>query len=173
MYVYYLRNLYLDNRLIEPGALTMAGERDRPRRRSTMPAYVYASRDDHIVPWRSAYRTTALLGGDVTFVLGASGHIAGVINPPAKSAAQLLDQRAHHRRCRRLARARATAVPGSWWPHWAAWLAAHGGAHAARRRAKRGNATLSAARAGARALRAREAGDPRRPPPQRTLRDAA
>ncbi len=47
-----------------------------------MPVYVYASREDHIVPWRSAYRTTALVGGDVTFVLGASGHIAGVVNPP-------------------------------------------------------------------------------------------
>ncbi len=55
-----------------------------------MPSYVYASRDDHIVPWRSAYRTTALLGGDCTFVLGASGHIAGVINPPQPIAPQLL-----------------------------------------------------------------------------------
>ena len=50
-----------------------------------MPAYIYASREDHIVPWRSAYRTVGLLGGDPTFVLGASGHIAGVINPASKN----------------------------------------------------------------------------------------
>ena len=126
MYVYYLRNLYLDNRLIEPGALTMAGERI-DLSAVTMPTYVYASHDDHIVPWRSAYRTTALLGGDVRFVLGASGHIAGVINPPDK-----------HRRnywTNELVTddaddwfARADHHPGSWWPDWADWLGAHGGA---------------------------------------------
>ncbi len=82
MYVYYLREMYLDNRLREPNALTMAGARiDLSKIR--MPVYVYASRDDHIVPWRSAFRTTALVGGETTFVLGASGHIAGVVNPPA------------------------------------------------------------------------------------------
>jgi polyhydroxyalkanoate synthase len=125
-YVYYLANMYLDNRLREPGALTMAGAQiDLSRVR--VPAYVYASRDDHIVPWRSAYRTTALLGGDCAFVLGASGHIAGVINPPqpprrnywcndliTDAADDWLD--------------RAQSVPGSWWPHWADWLAPHGGA---------------------------------------------
>src|SRR4029450_2722022 len=81
MYVYYLRNLYLDNKLREPGALTMCGV-PVDLSRISIPVYVLASRDDHIVPWRSAYRTTALVGGDVTFVLAASGHIAGVINPP-------------------------------------------------------------------------------------------
>jgi polyhydroxyalkanoate synthase len=124
-YVYYLRNLYLDNRLREPGALTMAGERiDLGRIR--VPAYVYASRDDHIVPWRSAYRTTALLGGDVTFALGASGHIAGVVNPPEKQRrnywvndARTKDPDAWF--------AAAASRPGSWWPHWEAWLARHAG----------------------------------------------
>jgi polyhydroxyalkanoate synthase len=126
MYVYYLRHLYLDNALIEPNALTMAGERI-DLGRVTMPAYVYASRDDHIVPWRSAYRTTALLGSDdVAFVLGASGHIAGVINPPEK-------KRRNYWTNERLANeaddwlSRAREVPGSWWPHWSAWLAGHGG----------------------------------------------
>jgi polyhydroxyalkanoate synthase len=125
MYVYYLRNLYLDNRLREPGALTMAGERiDLGRVRA--PAYVYASQDDHIVPWRSAYRTTALLGGDVTFALGASGHIAGVVNPPEKQ------RRQHWVNGERASDAddwlaRAECRPGSWWPHWEAWLARHAG----------------------------------------------
>jgi polyhydroxyalkanoate synthase len=133
MYVYYLRNMYLDNKLIEHGALTMAGERI-DLARVTMPAYVYASQGDHIVPWRSAYRTTALLGGDVTFVLGASGHIAGVINPPEP-------ERRHHWTNELVTDdaddwlARALRHPGSWWPHWAAWLAPHGGAMRAAPRA--------------------------------------
>ncbi len=109
MYVYYLRNLYLDNRLHRARCADDVRRAHRSRRGSPLPAYVYASRDDHIVPWRSAYRTTALLGGEPTFVLGASGHIAGVVNPPAKGPAQLLDQRAPHRPARRLARARELA----------------------------------------------------------------
>jgi len=118
--------------LREPGSLTMAGAAI-DMSRITIPAYVYASRDDHIVPWRSGFRTTQLLGGDCTFVLGASGHIAGVINPPdpprrnywtnellTDTPDDWLD--------------RAASLTGSWWPHWHAWLAGHGGArHAAPR----------------------------------------
>ena len=145
---YYLRNMYLDNQLREPGALTMAGA-PIDLSRITIPAYVYASRDDHIVPWRSAYRTTALVGGDCTFVLGASGHIAGVINPPQPPRRNywtndLITDAADDWL------ARAESVPGSWWPHWHAWLAGHGGARqrsAAAHRQRR----LSAAGAGARA----------------------
>ncbi|MEO8303214.1 MAG: alpha/beta fold hydrolase, partial [Betaproteobacteria bacterium] len=126
MYVYYLRNMYLDNRLREPGALTMAGE-TIDLSRVAVPTYVVASRDDHIVPWRAAYRTVGLLGGDMRFVLGASGHIAGVVNPPSKNrrsfwtnphlcaaADEWLDQAQSHQ--------------GSWWPDWGGWLARHGGA---------------------------------------------
>jgi polyhydroxyalkanoate synthase subunit PhaC len=126
MYVYYLRNLYLDNRLIEPGALTMAGVRI-DLSKVAVPTYVYASHDDHIVPWRSGYRATALFDGDVTFVLGASGHIAGVINPPDK-------ERRHYWTNDLVTDdpddwlARTQRHPGSWWPHWAAWLERHGGA---------------------------------------------
>jgi polyhydroxyalkanoate synthase len=91
-----------------------------------IPAYVYASREDHIVPWRSAYRTTGLLGGDPCFVLGASGHIAGVINPPQPAKRnywtnELLTDDADDWF------ARAEQHPGSWWPHWYAWIAEHGG----------------------------------------------
>jgi polyhydroxyalkanoate synthase len=126
MYAYYVREMYIANRLREPGALTMLGE-PVDLGRITMPAYVYASRDDHIVPWRSAYRTTSLVGGDCTFVLGASGHIAGVVNPPMPVRRQhwtndlLTDDPDEW-----LARAR--EVPGSWWTHWDPWLEAHGGA---------------------------------------------
>ncbi|HEX8009927.1 MAG TPA: class I poly(R)-hydroxyalkanoic acid synthase [Casimicrobiaceae bacterium] len=125
MYAYYLRNMYLDNRLREPGALTMCGEAVDLSRVS-MPTYVYASREDHIVPWRTAYRTIELLGGDVGFVLGASGHIAGVVNPPEKNKRNywtnglLTDDPDDWL-------ARAQSHSGSWWPHWAAWLAEHAG----------------------------------------------
>jgi polyhydroxyalkanoate synthase len=126
MYARYLRDFYVDNRLREPGALTMAGE-PVDLGRIVVPTYVYASRDDHIVPWRSAWRTTGLVGAtDVTFVLGASGHIAGVVNPPEPSRRShwvndLLPDDAD------AWLARADEVPGSWWPHWWRWLAPHGG----------------------------------------------
>ena len=125
MYAYYLEQLYLENRLREPGALTMAGAKI-DLRRIEMPAYVYASRDDHIVPWRTAYRTTSLVGGEATFVLGASGHIAGVVNPPSPIRrnywlhdALPADPDAWL--------AQAQRVAGSWWPHWYRWLAPYGG----------------------------------------------
>jgi polyhydroxyalkanoate synthase len=125
MYVYYIEHLYLDNALRTPGALTMLGERI-DLRAIDIPTYIYASRDDHIVPWRSAYRSVDLLGGDNTFVLGASGHIAGVVNPP----------QAHKRNY--WTRDGVDATPeswfehaqshaGSWWPHWYRWLARHAG----------------------------------------------
>lgn len=129
MYVYYLRNLYLDNKLRVPGALEMAGE-SIDLTRIQAPAYVYASREDHIVPWRSAYRTTGLLGGEVTFVLGASGHIAGVVNPPASGKRNYwINERPADDPDTWFAQS--TLVAGSWWPHWYAWLAPHGGAHRA------------------------------------------
>jgi polyhydroxyalkanoate synthase len=134
MYAYYLRSMYLDNKLREPGALTMAGAAI-DLSRITIPAYVYASREDHIVPWRSAFETTRLLSGDCTFVLGASGHIAGVINPPHPPRRNywtndLITDVADDWL------ARAQSVHGSWWPHWHDWLAGQGGArHAAPRRA--------------------------------------
>ena len=125
MYAYYLRNMYLDNRLREPRALTMCGK-PIDLSRIAMPSYVYASRDDHIVPWRSAYRTIGLVGGDVSFALGASGHIAGVVNPPQKKRnfwtnALLTDDPDEWL-------ARAQSYPGSWWPNWTEWLVEHAGA---------------------------------------------
>lgn len=120
MYVYYLRNLYLDNRLREPDALTMAGA-SIDLGRITVPTYVLATRDDHIVPWRSAYQTTQVLSGDTAFVLGASGHIAGVINPPSPPRRQFwTNDRTTADPDEWLDRASAT--PGSWWPHWRDWL---------------------------------------------------
>jgi len=92
-----------------------------------LPAYVLAARDDHIVPWRTAYQSTQLLGGESTFVLVASGHIAGVVNPAA------VRRRNHWLNAALPAAADewlagASEHAGSWWPHWSGWLAAHGGA---------------------------------------------
>jgi polyhydroxyalkanoate synthase len=125
MYLQYLRDLYLDNRLREHDAMTMAGA-PIDLARVTLPTYVLAAREDHIVPWRSAYRATALLGRSPTFVLGASGHIAGVVNPPEKR------QRSYWTSAALPADAEqwlagATITAGSWWPHWSAWLAPYGG----------------------------------------------
>ena len=125
MYAYYLREMYLRNRLRERGALTMLGEPvDLSRIRC--PAYVFATRDDHIVPWKSAWRSTALLGGDMTFVLGASGHIAGVVNPPDPPRRNYWTHELPAGDADAWL-ARAQRIDGSWWPHWSAWLAHHAG----------------------------------------------
>lgn len=131
MYCYYLRNMYLENRLKEPGALRAAGV---PLDLSavSVPAYFLATREDHIVPWRTAYRSLDVFGGDSkVFVLGASGHVAGIVNPPAKgrrsywiSADASMDSYPKDPDAW-LAGARETM--GSWWPHWTAWLAQHSG----------------------------------------------
>jgi polyhydroxyalkanoate synthase len=125
MYCWYLRHTYLQNELRQPGKLTVCGEKV-DLGSIDAPTYIYGSREDHIVPWMAAYASTGILNSKRRFVLGASGHIAGVINPasknkrcywvndqlPAQSDAWL---------------AGATEKPGSWWSDWAAWLATHGG----------------------------------------------
>ncbi len=126
MFCWYLRNTYLENRLMQPGALQVCGQQV-DLRSIKLPTYVYASREDHIVPWEAAYRNTQVLDGKVRFVLGASGHIAGVINPPAKG------RRSHWIGSGALPAdpkrwlERAEERPGSWWPDWAHWLQGHAG----------------------------------------------
>jgi polyhydroxyalkanoate synthase len=120
-----LRNGYLENKLREPGKVMVC---DVPLDLAdiTVPAYLYASREDHIVPWKTAYVARLLLGGPTTFALGASGHIAGVINPPAKKKRNYwIEGAPADDGDEWLAAAR--SVPGSWWPHWHEWLAAFGG----------------------------------------------
>ncbi len=120
MYCWYLRHTYLQNDLKVPGRLTVCGEKvDLGSIQA--PVFVYGSREDHIVPWMSAYKSVPLFKGKRTFVLGASGHIAGVINPPAKG------KRSHWTNDKVPATAEAwfdsaTEHPGSWWPVWADWL---------------------------------------------------
>jgi polyhydroxyalkanoate synthase len=125
MYAYYLRNTYQDNKLCKPDALTMLGE-PVSLKRLKMPAFVFAAREDHIVPWRGAYKSARTLGGDITFVLGASGHIAGTINPASKN------KRSYWMNDKLGADAEkwfvaARELPGSWWSVWSKWLRPHGG----------------------------------------------
>jgi polyhydroxyalkanoate synthase len=132
MYCWYLRNTYLENKLREPGGTVQCGV-PVDLSRIDAPAFVYASREDHIVPWKTAYAGTRLLGGETRFVLGASGHIAGVINPPAR-------KKRNHWTGELAADAGtwldgAQSVDGSWWPAWTGWLATHAGAKVAARRA--------------------------------------
>ncbi len=86
-----MRNLYLDNSLRVPGKLEMCGQRI-DLGKLEMPVYVLATREDHIVPWEASYQSTRILGGPVRFVLGASGHIAGVDQSGCEEQAQLLGQ---------------------------------------------------------------------------------
>jgi polyhydroxyalkanoate synthase len=120
MYCWYIRNMYLENNLREPNRLTMCNT-SVDLGRVDLPAYVLATVEDHIVPWRSAYRTTGLFGGDTRFVLGASGHIAGVINPASKNKRSYW---VSTDRCDDPATwlAGADEKPGSWWNDWIAWL---------------------------------------------------
>ncbi|MFA5521864.1 MAG: class I poly(R)-hydroxyalkanoic acid synthase [Castellaniella sp.] len=129
-FAWYFRNAYLENNFIKPGHLSVDGV-PIDLARVDVPAYLYASREDHIVPWESAHATTRILPDVQRFVLGASGHVAGVINPPSRnrrhywvydedkavtgseSPAQWLEGAPQHQ--------------GSWWPDWAAWLAERSG----------------------------------------------
>src|SRR5262245_22922870 len=125
MYCWYLRHLYLQNELRQPGKLTVCGQKV-DLGAIGVPTYIYASREDHIVPWTSAYQSTGILKGKRRFTLGASGHIAGVINPASKN------KRSYWVSEKLPATASAwfdsaTEKPGSWWTDWAAWLKAQGG----------------------------------------------
>ena len=126
MYAYYLRNTYLENNLRIPGKLQMCGV-PVDLGAIDMPAYILAAREDHIVPWRTAYNTTGLLGGPLHFVLAASGHIAGVINPAARNKRNFWTGDALQPAADAWLEG-AAAHPGSWWPHWTNWLAQFGGA---------------------------------------------
>jgi polyhydroxyalkanoate synthase len=126
MFCWYVRNTYLENNLRVPGGTIQCGEAV-DLSLLNVPTFLYASREDHIVPWRTAYASTQLLSGDTTFVLGASGHIAGVINPASKNRRNhWVAGTAGPNPDRWLETAR--EVPGSWWPEWSNWLGKYAGA---------------------------------------------
>jgi polyhydroxyalkanoate synthase len=125
MYCWYLRHMYLQDELKQPGKLTVCGESvDLGKVKADV--FVYASREDHIVPWSSAYLNTRLFKGDTRFVLGASGHIAGVINPASKNKRNYWTNAKLGGSAEQWF-AGAKDVPGSWWNDWSAWLAERSG----------------------------------------------
>lgn len=125
MHSFYLRNMYLHNRLREPGGIELVGT-PIDLRKVTTPSYFASALEDHIAPWTSCYRGSRCLGGPVRFVLGGSGHIAGIINPPDRKKygyrindQEGLDSDAWLQGAREF--------EGSWWPDWIAWAEQFGG----------------------------------------------
>lgn len=127
MHSFYLRNMYQQNRLVEPGGITLDGV-PIDLSEVKLPTFVLSTREDHIAPWKSTYAATQIYKGPVKFVLAMSGHIAGVVNPPSdppKYGYWTKSGRAPKDPEKWLAGA--TAHEGSWWPEWKAWLDKHGG----------------------------------------------
>jgi polyhydroxyalkanoate synthase len=141
MFCWYLRNTYLENRL-KTGELVVAGE-TVDLTRIDAPAFVYGSREDHIVPWPSAYDSLAILSGPTRFVLGASGHIAGVINSPAKNKRNYWTNDSGKADSADAWFQGAAEHAGSWWPEWSAFLNQNGGKKV-KAKAKPGNAKFQA-----------------------------
>ncbi len=120
MYCWYIRNAYLENNLRVPGRTIQCGV-PVDFSKITIPVYALAAREDHIVPWQTAYLTTGLVGGDIRFVLTASGHIAGIVNPPArKKRSYWVNDKLSATADGWLAES--SEIPGSWWSDWANWL---------------------------------------------------
>jgi len=120
MHSYYLRNMYMNNMLAQPGALTLAGTKI-DLSKVTTPAYFVSAIEDHIAPWKTTYAGPRLLGGRNRFVLSGSGHIAGMVNPPAANKYgywtndKLPDEPDEWF-------ANAKQHEGSWWPNWREWI---------------------------------------------------
>jgi polyhydroxyalkanoate synthase len=126
-YAWYLRNTYLENNLVKPRKVTVCGEAI-DLGKVDMPVYIYGSREDHIVPIGGAYASTQVLPGKKRFVMGASGHIAGVINPPAaKKRSHWLSEGSKFPADVNNWIADAKELPGSWWTDWSDWLKSHAG----------------------------------------------
>ncbi|OSQ48376.1 PHA/PHB synthase family protein [Thalassospira alkalitolerans] len=125
MHSFYLRNMYNKNLLREPGGITVLGEKI-DLRDIKIPVYFLSTREDHIAPWQATYAGTQLMSGQVKFVLSASGHIAGVVNPPAAN------KYCHWTYNRNPANpddwlAKATQHEGSWWTDWQNWISRRSG----------------------------------------------
>ena len=122
MHSFYLRNMYQHNKLVQKDGVILNGVGIDIHSIKT-PSFFLSTAEDHIAPWKSTYVGARLLDGDVTFCLAASGHIAGVVNPPA-------NQKYHHWITEHKTLpadadawlAKANRVEGSWWPEWRAWL---------------------------------------------------
>ena len=124
MHSYYLRNMYIHNKLREPKGLTIAG-RSIDLSSVTTPCYFISAKDDHIAPWKSTFSGAKLFGGKVRFVLGGSGHIAGIVNPPVanKYCFWANDELTHEAESWLQ---NADRFDGSWWSDWSVWISSQG-----------------------------------------------
>ena len=125
MHLYYLRKMYLENKLVERGGIEMDGT-PIDLRTVDIPVYIQSSREDHIAPYPSVYKATQIFSGPTTFMLAGSGHIAGVINPPAAKKYGYWTNDALPPDPEDWIEG-AEAHQGSWWPHWDEWLKAQSG----------------------------------------------
>jgi polyhydroxyalkanoate synthase len=123
---WYLRNMYHENNLVKKNKLTVCGEK-MDLSSVTVPTYAMGAREDHIVPWDSAWQSLIALGGPKRFVLGASGHIAGSINPASKNKRSYWVNEDLGKSAQAWLDA-ATEIPGSWWTDWAQWMKTYSGA---------------------------------------------
>jgi polyhydroxyalkanoate synthase len=136
MHSFYLRNMYLNNRLREPGGIELAGT-PIDLGQVTVPSYFASAVEDHIAPWISCYQGSRYLGGPVRFVLGGSGHIAGIINPPErKKYGYRINENSDLDPDAWLQGAQ--QFEGSWWPDWVAWAEQFGGGQVAARNVEDG-----------------------------------
>jgi len=124
MHSFYLRKMYQENLLVKPGGITLDGVPIDLRKIKT-PSFLLSTREDHIAPWRSTYAATQLYRGPVKFVLSASGHIAGVVNPPGSKYGHWENNNNPPTPEEWLATA--TSVPDSWWPMWERWVSQYSG----------------------------------------------
>ena len=124
MHSFYLRNMYQENLLVKPGGISLDGVPIDLGKVKT-PAFILSTREDHIAPWRSTYAATRLYKGPVKFVLAASGHIAGVVNPPGAKYGHWENEKNPPTAEEWLASA--TQHPDSWWPLWERWIAKYSG----------------------------------------------
>jgi polyhydroxyalkanoate synthase subunit PhaC len=131
MHSFYLRQMYLENRLMQPGGISLLGT-PIDLRQITTPTYIVSTKDDHIAPWKSTYSVTQLYGGSTRFVLGGSGHIAGIINPPsANKYGHWINSELPPTPDEWLEGA--TQKDGSWWTDWQKWVRRYGGKKVASR----------------------------------------
>jgi polyhydroxyalkanoate synthase len=120
MHSYYLRNMYLKNLMGVPGGLNLRGV-PIDLGKVKMPSYFISTVEDHIAPWKTTYKGARYLGGDVRFVLGGSGHIAGIVNPPAAKKYHFWTNDALPKTAEEWF-AGAKQSPGSWWDDWQRWI---------------------------------------------------